>query len=79
MFKDRHFDHSVILLCIRWYLTYELSLRDLEEMMAERGSLSPDGNDCGALRDFRFFYALVNAVSTLVRVEKGLGTNLNLD
>ena len=34
MFKGRHFDQSVILLCIRWYLAYNLSLRDLEEMMA---------------------------------------------
>jgi transposase-like protein len=37
MFKGRHFDHSVILLCVRWYLAYGLSLRNLEEMMAERG------------------------------------------
>jgi len=37
MFKGRHFDCSVILLCVRWYLAYNLSLRDLEEMMAERG------------------------------------------
>ena len=37
MFKGRHFDQSVILLCVRWYLAYDLSLRDLEEMMAERG------------------------------------------
>ncbi len=37
MFKGRHFDRSVILLCVRWYLTYNLSLRNLEEMMAERG------------------------------------------
>jgi putative transposase len=37
MFKRRQFDHSVILLCVRWYLAYGLSLRDLEEMMAERG------------------------------------------
>ena len=36
MFKGRHFDRSVILLCVRWYLAYNLSLRDLEEMMAER-------------------------------------------
>jgi transposase-like protein len=37
MFKGRHFDCSVILLCVRWYLAYNLSLRNLEEMMAERG------------------------------------------
>jgi len=37
MFKGRHFDRSVILLCVRWYLAYGLSSRDLKEMMAERG------------------------------------------
>jgi transposase-like protein len=37
VFKGRHFDRSVILLCIRWYLAYNLSLGNLEEMMAERG------------------------------------------
>jgi transposase-like protein len=37
VFKGRHFDRSVILLCVWWYLAYNLSLRDLEEMMAERG------------------------------------------
>lgn len=36
MFKGRHFDRSIILLCVRWYLAYGLSLRDLEEMMQER-------------------------------------------
>ncbi|MBD2750636.1 IS6 family transposase [Microvirga sp. BT688] len=37
MFKARQFDRSVILLCVRWYLAYNLRLRNLEEMMAERG------------------------------------------
>ena len=36
MFKGRHFDRSVILLCVRWYLAYRLSLRYLKEMIAER-------------------------------------------
>ncbi len=36
MFSGRHVDQSVILLCVRWYLACNLSLRDLEEMMAER-------------------------------------------
>jgi transposase-like protein len=37
MFKGRHFDRSVILLCVRWYLAYNLSLRDRAVMMNERG------------------------------------------
>ena len=37
MFKGRHYDSAIIMLCVRWYLSYCLSLRDLEEMLAERG------------------------------------------
>src|SRR5438270_9553670 len=37
LFKWRHFEPSIILLCVRWYLRYSLSYRDLEEMMVERG------------------------------------------
>jgi transposase, IS6 family len=35
--KWRHFQADIILLCVRWYLRYALSYRDLEEMMLERG------------------------------------------
>jgi transposase-like protein len=37
LFAGWHFDCEVILLCVRWYLRYKLSFRDLVEMMAERG------------------------------------------
>jgi transposase, IS6 family len=37
LFRGRHFEDVVIVLCVRWYLRYSLSYRDLEEMMAERG------------------------------------------
>jgi transposase, IS6 family len=36
-FKWRHFQTEIILLCVRWYLRYSLSYRDMEEMMLERG------------------------------------------
>jgi transposase-like protein len=36
-FKWRHFEAEIILLCVRWYLRYALSYRDLEEMRRERG------------------------------------------
>lgn len=29
-FKWRHFQAGIILLCVRWYLRYPLSFRDLE-------------------------------------------------
>src|SRR3978361_1552984 len=35
--KRLHYPLDVILLCVRWYVAYSLSLRNLEEMMAERG------------------------------------------
>src|ERR1035438_5051324 len=37
LFAGRHFDGDVIILCVRWYLSYKLSFRDLVEMMDERG------------------------------------------
>ena len=37
LFKGRHFDREIIVLCVRWYLRYKLSFRDLVEMMGERG------------------------------------------
>jgi transposase-like protein len=37
LFRGRHFRDEVIVLCVRWYLRYPFSYRDLEEMMAERG------------------------------------------
>ena len=37
LFAGRHFDREVIILCVRWYLRFKLSYRDLVEMMAERG------------------------------------------
>src|SRR5436305_9916755 len=36
-FKCRHYEADIILLCVRWYVRYSLSYRDLEEMMRERG------------------------------------------
>ena len=35
--KGLHFDHEVVILCVRWYVTYKLSSRDLVSMMGERG------------------------------------------
>src|SRR5260370_23050587 len=35
--KRLHYPIDVMLLCVRWYVAYSLSLRNLEEMMAERG------------------------------------------
>ena len=37
LFKGRHFDRKIVILGVRWYLRFKLSLRDLVEMGAERG------------------------------------------
>lgn len=37
LFKWKHFQPDIILLTVRWYLRYNLSFRDLVEMMEERG------------------------------------------
>jgi transposase-like protein len=37
LFKGRQFDQEIIVLCVRWYLSFKLSSRDLVEMMSERG------------------------------------------
>jgi putative transposase len=34
--KRLHYPLEVMLLCVRWYVAYSLSLRNLEEMLAER-------------------------------------------
>jgi putative transposase len=37
VFKRLHYPFDVMLMCVRWYVAYGLSVRNLEDMMAERG------------------------------------------
>ena len=37
IYRGRRFSADVIELCVRWYITYRLSYRDLSAMIAERG------------------------------------------
>tara|TARA_R110002095_G_scaffold204792_1_gene187713 strand:+ start:1937 stop:2284 length:348 start_codon:yes stop_codon:yes gene_type:complete len=36
-FSGRHYPKFIILQCVRWYVAYALSYRNIEEMMGERG------------------------------------------
>jgi transposase-like protein len=36
VFKGRHFEPEIIMLCVRRYLRFSLSYQNLEELMAER-------------------------------------------
>ena len=37
LFRKRRFEPTIIVTCVRWYFRFSLSLRDLQELMAERG------------------------------------------
>lgn len=37
--KRLHYPLEVMLTCVRWYVTYPLRLRQIEEMMQERGAI----------------------------------------
>jgi transposase-like protein len=68
LFRGRHFQDHVIVLCVRWYLRYCLTLRYLEEMMVER-SLNVDGHAAypQAIRELK-------ASRELSRRARGCGT-----
>lgn len=63
VFKWRHYQAEVIVVCVRWYLRYSLSYRDLEEMMAERG-LSVDHSTIA-----RWMLAYVPALEKRVKAQ----------
>jgi hypothetical protein len=37
LFRKRQFSAEIIVTCVRWYLRFSLSLRDVEALMAEQG------------------------------------------
>ena len=37
LFKGRHFDQEIVVLCVRWYLSFKLRYRDLVAIMGQRG------------------------------------------
>ena len=46
LFEGRHFDREIIVLCVRWYLRFKLSFRDLVEMMADAACRWPTPPSC---------------------------------
>ena len=52
LFAGRHFNRDVIILCVRWYLRFKLSLRDLVEMrrsVACRWPIQPSCDGSGTI------------------------------
>jgi transposase, IS6 family len=73
-FKWCHYEPGIILLCVRWYLRYQLSYRDLEEMMRERG-LSVDHTTI-----FRWVQKYAPEINKRIRLHLKLaGTSYRLD
>lgn len=62
IYRHRRFSPEIIETCVRWYITYRLSYRDLVAMMAERGRSRVPHDD----------HALSTALRA--RVRKALGS-----
>ena len=73
VFRGRHFQDEVIVTCVRWYLRYSLSYRDLEEMMAERG-LSVDHSTIA-----RWVLRYCRSQKLGLRLKQERGARLRLD
>ena len=73
-FSGRHFPKDVILTCVRWYLRYKLSYRDIEEIMAERGV----DVDHATLNRWVVTYA-PSLVAEARRHKRGVGMSWRLD
>ena len=41
LFAGRHFDVEIVVLCVRWYLRFKLSCRDLVSMMSDTPVILP--------------------------------------
>jgi len=73
-FKWRHFEPELILLCVRWYCRFQLSYRDVEEMMRQRG-LSVDHSTV-----FRWVQRYAPAINQRMRQHlKMSGTSYRVD
>src|SRR5262249_10422388 len=42
LFRKRQFEPIIIVTCVRWYFRFSLSLRDIKELLAERGLAGDD-------------------------------------
>jgi hypothetical protein len=45
LFKGRHFDRQIIILCVSWYTSFKLSLRDLSDHDGGSGDLRDPWHD----------------------------------
>ena len=69
-FKGRHFPAEFILLCVRWYLKYNLSYRQLSEMMREQRGVEVHYSTI-----YRWIQAYATQLEKLIRWYQGYTTS----
>ena len=74
-FKWKHFQKEMILMAVRWYLAYALSYRNIEELMAERGS----SVDHATVNRWVVQYAPLLEESFRQRYKKPVGSSWRMD
>jgi len=74
LFQGRHFNAEIIALCVRWYVTYKLSYRDLVAIMAER---NVDGARTTILRGVQRY--VPEFAKRWQRVARAVGTSWRVD
>ena len=57
LFRGRHFDDHVIVLCVRWYLRYCLTLRDMDDDGRTQNSSGPSAELSADLCYFRLDFS----------------------
>jgi hypothetical protein len=76
IYLKRHFDAEIIVLCVRWYITYNLSYRDLAAMMAERAVVVRTPPSCAGLFATRPSSRSVGVGSRDPSAARGVSTRL---
>ena len=83
LFRGRHFRDEIIVLCVRWYLRYPLSFRQLEEIMAgvwkeliQRGVRIPQEMSLCGFGDREEFQILEPSLTTMAVFPENLGGEL---
>ena len=74
-FKWKHFQKEMILMAVRWYVAYALSYRNIEELMAERGS----SVDHATINRWVIEYAPLLEESFRQRHKKPVGSSWRMD
>jgi hypothetical protein len=74
IYRCRRFPAETIELCVRWYITYRLSYRDLAAMMAERDVVVPTPPSCAGCCAMRRNTRVDGLAFPDLRVSRGVWT-----